>query len=126
MQQIICESGTTPEKFQKLVNEELAKGWTINPGSLRIDAGYNLSAYAVILDPPPMQVLEDPDVIAIKWHIDDVQHQAKEMGYTLTDDMAREILSIAKRRHDANIGINWGVLDAHIEGYVSDHDIAKS
>jgi len=44
--------------------------------------------------------------INCRWHIDDV----KEVRPDLSDDQCREVLQTAKRRHDANIGINWEVL----------------
>lgn len=53
---------------------------------------------------------ENPDdYIVIKWHIDDV----KDVRPDLTDEQAREVLQSAKRYHDADIGINWGVLAKH-------------
>lgn len=48
------------------------------------------------------------DVIAILWGIDDV----KEVAPDLTDDEARKVLSYAYRKHDANEGINWIVLES--------------
>ena len=56
--------------------------------------------------PSPM-----PDQIAVSWHIDDV----REVRPDLTDDQCREVLAQAKHRHDAEIGINWDVLDAHAD-----------
>lgn len=46
------------------------------------------------------------DSISVSWHISDVQAVRPD----LTDDQAREVLSYAKRKHDAEIGINWDVL----------------
>lgn len=54
-----------------------------------------------------------PDTIEISWHIDDV----KSLDESLTDAEAREILNIAKHEHDATIGINWDVLQCHINYY---------
>ena len=47
------------------------------------------------------------DHIAIKWAIEDV----KEVAPDLTDNECREVLQLAKDKHDANIGINWDVLE---------------
>ena len=44
--------------------------------------------------------------INCRWHIDDV----REVRPELTDEQCRTVLRTAKRRHDANIGINWDVL----------------
>ena len=45
--------------------------------------------------------------ITITWEIEDVQ----ELDSTLTDNQAGEVLRLAKRYHDRNIGINWDVLN---------------
>lgn len=44
--------------------------------------------------------------IAIVWHVDDVLDQCP----TLSRDEALEVLHVLKRKHDANIGINWEVI----------------
>lgn len=53
------------------------------------------------------QMLASPDNIAIFWNIEDVQYERPH----LTDEEAREVLDTAQRRHDADIGINWTVLE---------------
>ena len=55
--------------------------------------------------------IDAADTIEISWHIDDV----KEVRPHLTDAQAREVLEQAKRRHDADIGINWDVLAIHAD-----------
>ena len=49
---------------------------------------------------------DNPDEITISWHISDVQ----EVRPDLSDDEARQVLQRAKDQHDANIGVNWYVL----------------
>lgn len=46
--------------------------------------------------------------ISIVWSVEDVQHMRED----LTDEQAYQVLLLAKERHDANVGINWDVLDA--------------
>lgn len=61
-----------------------------------------------------------PDYITVTWHIDDLKSlvQDKELPIEgLTDDDYREILQIAGRCHDATMGINWDVLEVHLEWY---------
>jgi hypothetical protein len=53
------------------------------------------------------------DEITISWHFSDIQ----EVDDTLTNDEAREILHLMKEKHDANIGINWEVIDSWIDFY---------
>lgn len=50
------------------------------------------------------------DQIADVWHIDDVKAQKP----SLTEDQAREVLDRVMDTHDANYGINWGILDVNI------------
>lgn len=51
------------------------------------------------------------DFISIEWHIEDVKSRAKERGIKVTDAQSREILEYIERKHDANIGVNWEVID---------------
>lgn len=61
--------------------------------------------------------LTDPDWIASWWHIDDVKEQYLGDGeYSeLTDEEAREVLRLADKYHDCEIGLNWEVLDSWAE-----------
>lgn len=58
-----------------------------------------------------VQNLKETGTITTTWNIDDVQ----SLDATLTDSQAKEVLYQAKRRHDANDGINWAVLQVHID-----------
>jgi hypothetical protein len=51
------------------------------------------------------QTLQDP------WHVDDVFNQRPD----LTEDQAIEVLRRLARNFDANIGINWEVIDSCAE-----------
>ena len=50
-----------------------------------------------------------PDSITIVWYIDDV----KEVRPDLTKQQCREVLQVADRRYDANLGIDWDMLTIH-------------
>jgi len=54
---------------------------------------------------------EDEDFICHVWKIEDVQH----LDSTLTDDEARDVLSKVHESKDASVGINWDVLQVHID-----------
>jgi len=56
-----------------------------------------------------MRTYNDSSQIIIIWSIEDV----KSLRPDLTDEQCLDVLSIAERRHDANIGINWEVLELH-------------
>lgn len=54
----------------------------------------------------------DPDSqIALIWGVEDVLEIRKD----LTEEQAFEVLKTAERRHDASVGINWDVLEAHAD-----------
>ncbi len=62
----------------------------------------------------------NPDVITVSWHIDDILGRAVECETPLTNEQARDILANIERYHDASIGINWCVIDTHIDMYLAD------
>lgn len=58
----------------------------------------------------------EEDFIAMEWHVEDVQGVAKDQfGKTVSIEDARRVLQTVKKRFDANIGINWEVLEYHIK-----------
>jgi uncharacterized Fe-S center protein len=65
------------------------------------------------------------DMIIVAWHIEDVIEQARGRGIKLNATEANEILGIMKRRHDCTIGINWEVMDVHIDFFVADREKEK-
>ena len=57
---------------------------------------------------------ELPSII-ISWSTIDIIDRAKERDIKITEEQALEILNNIKRGHDCNIGINWDVIDCHID-----------
>ena len=55
------------------------------------------------------------DSISIGWEIEDVREEARGKGQELPLDESRETLRLAKKNHDASIGINWEVLSIWID-----------
>jgi hypothetical protein len=47
-------------------------------------------------------------IIVDDWHVDDVLNQRPD----LTEDQACEVLALIAHNFDANIGINWDVIDS--------------
>ena len=56
--------------------------------------------------------------ITITWHSDDVLDRAKNINIDITEQQAIDILQSIKSNHDASLGINWDVIDSHIESYI--------
>ena len=58
------------------------------------------------------------DALVSIWLIEDIKTQAESNGRaTISDEDAREILSMVEGRHDACIGINWDVIDFNIDSF---------
>jgi hypothetical protein len=54
--------------------------------------------------------------IVERWTEADIRHQAEySFGIELTSDQSYEILKLVMKSHDANIGINWDVIDNAIQ-----------
>lgn len=51
--------------------------------------------------------------ITIRWGVDDI----RSLGYECTDEQGFKVLQDVERYHDANIGINWNVIDWHCENH---------
>ena len=62
--------------------------------------------------------LNSGEIIFSEWSYKDVLIKAEEMSTTLTKEQAMEILSNVEHKHNASLGINWDVIQAHIENYV--------
>lgn len=59
-----------------------------------------------------IEQVASPDWLIEAWHISDVQDASDG---ELDDEQCREVLRRAKHSHDANIGINWDVLQYHAD-----------
>ena len=53
--------------------------------------------------------------ISITWDVYDIMWRAKERHLVCTEKDAENILDKLEKQHDANVGINWDVIDAHID-----------
>jgi Ca2+-binding EF-hand superfamily protein len=56
--------------------------------------------------------------ISIKWSTDDVLDTAESMDIELTEQEADKILDEMERCHDAELGINWLVIESYIESFI--------
>jgi hypothetical protein len=61
----------------------------------------------------------DPDVIAIKWHTEDVMSRRID----LTEDECRDVLQRLKDSHDATVGISWETIDVVAECHYPDKTV---
>jgi hypothetical protein len=60
-----------------------------------------------------LQQMYDPNTtIASLWSIEDVKSRRE----SLTDEQCMQVLHRVDDRRDAEIGINWDVIDFHIDG----------
>lgn len=67
---------------------------------------------------PKEGALKMKNQISINWHVEDVMDRDEEMcdenDSLLTLAQAQEVLRMMDKNHDANIGINWDVIDIWI------------
>ena len=52
------------------------------------------------------------------WCVEDVLDAASELGITLTEDQACEVLGIVEDEIDCEIGVNWDVIRSAVKWYV--------
>ena len=57
------------------------------------------------------------ETISITWHVDDVLEKAKQRNIKISREKAAQLLHQVDNNHDANIGINWEVLDCYLDNY---------
>lgn len=63
---------------------------------------------------------DDEKTISIKWSTIDIKDRAKELRKRISQKDAEQILDNIERKHDASIGVNWDVIDAHIDLFIND------
>jgi hypothetical protein len=56
------------------------------------------------------------------WHKDDVFHVAENMGVFISSAEAEDILHNIHYRADAEIGINWEVIQCNIEFHIEERN----
>lgn len=78
--------------------------------------GHLMALGRMFWSPDFTQEVNAIDHIAIKWSIDDVKHICPRVS----DDQARKVLQHMKDHHNAEIGINWDVIDSAIETVLPD------
>ena len=64
--------------------------------------------------------------ISIKWSTDDVLGVAENMDIELTEKEADGILEKLEYYHDAELGINWLVIESYIEQYIDEKQELKN
>ena len=64
---------------------------------------------------------EETGTIVDEWHVDDVLNQRPD----LTEEQSCEVLAFIAKTFDANIGINWDVIDSAAE-YLFPEDFCQA
>ena len=59
--------------------------------------------------------IQDDEKITLSWHVDDIKGQAENRSMKITDQQAKDVLQAVKHKHDACIGVNWEVIDFHLD-----------
>lgn len=61
-----------------------------------------------------IQELLSRGFIRVLWNKDDIINTAFNLGVTLTDEQVDDVANAIEHRFDANIGVNWNVIEYHI------------
>ena len=72
--------------------------------------------------------LKDSDgewVMRSDWHIDDVVGCGIDNGVALSEDEAMEVMQMIAKGFDANLGINWEVIEAYIDMFDNNRTVNK-
>ena len=66
----------------------------------------------------------EPDGWSInsKWSVEDIQYIAANQSLEISDADAMAVLKLVKRDFDANIGVNWEVLEYHLKSYLNEKE----
>ncbi len=59
--------------------------------------------------------------ISISWSTNDVLMLADEMQVEITEEQAEEVLDRLVEFHDADVGINWGIIEFYIEEILEEY-----
>ena len=80
---------------------------------MKVVVEFDLPEGQAIPDPREIVMLTSPDWIASWWHIDDVrEYYAGDGKYVeLSDEECREVLRLAEKYHDCDVGICWDSLN---------------
>ena len=69
------------------------------------------------------QTLKNAGYLSPMWHKDDIRERYLEnygsKVIPLNDEEVNQIAGAIERRHDANIGINWDVIDIFIDQHLN-------
>jgi hypothetical protein len=57
--------------------------------------------------------------IQISWCVGDILQHAKDNNHEITAEDAANILEIVEDEHDPMVGINWEVIQTHMEDYLA-------
>jgi hypothetical protein len=96
-----------PQVTESALRQELKE--LLEDGSLGLDPEF---------DSYTLETENAEEHILIKWGKDDVLSAAEEDDIELNDEEVKKILTVIKRRHDAEQGVNWDVIKSTIAEFV--------
>ncbi len=67
-----------------------------------------------------VETINGRTVLRDDWHIEDVMQVAEQMGIEITEADAEWVLNDLADNFDANIGINWDVIEMALQNYQED------
>lgn len=65
----------------------------------------------------------ETEVVAVFWHKEDIVWRAEDRAIVVSDEEAGQIIEALEANHDASIGINWEVIDFHLDNLKHDQSL---
>ena len=62
-------------------------------------------------------------VLRDDWGVEDIQSVAECMDFEITDGMAHDVMQMLALNYDANVGINWDVVEEAIQEFVEKRQV---
>lgn len=59
-------------------------------------------------------ILEQANICAIYWGVNDIIGRAKEIDVLLTEEQAIKIIKDIERQHDSTVGVTWETIEFHV------------
>lgn len=67
-------------------------------------------------------IIKDPNYLFMSWHVDDVFAVVEDRfdSVEFSQEEAQQVLENMHRSHDASIGVNWDVIESHIDNVLEE------
>ena len=71
-----------------------------------------------------IQEIEQTQISHI-WTVEDVLDKAEELGLTLTEEQAVDVLRNVEAEIDCEVGVTWDVIETHVKWYAEELELVN-